>query len=196
MLAIGLTGTPWIWGAILLFFPTYLLITYKIPLAVGGPIISLLPVGSVIASFIGGPLSDRIGRRKPLIWPVGLFLPLLYYLMLQFSNVTVLSILSFTTGFFAFFFVAPAFTIPFDLDGISSAECGVVVSLITTITTFGGALGPLIAGYVYQSTGSLATALAPMCISPATLIVFYSIRETAQSTSKPSKSEDAAGADL
>jgi MFS family permease len=178
LLAIGLAGTPWIWQALLLFFPTYLLVTYQIPVTVGGPIISLLPIGSVIASFIGGPLSDKIRRRKPLIWPVGLFLPFLYYLMLQFRDTTILSILSFTTGFFAFIFVVPAFTIPFDLEGISAAECGAVVSFVTTITTIGSVLGPVLAGYAYQSFGSLATGLVPMCISPATLVAFYFMRET------------------
>lgn len=179
LLALGLMGTPWIWQAFLVFYPTYLLLTYQIPLAIGGPVIAMLPVGSVIASLIAGPLSDRIGRRKPLIWPVGLVIPLFYFSMLQFRDPLLLSVLSFTTGFLAFIFVPPALTIPFDLEGISAAECGVATSFVTTVTTIGSVMGPFLAGYIFQSTGSLAAALAPMCISPATLLALFFIRETA-----------------
>jgi len=43
--------------------------------------------------------------------------------------------------------------------------------MIMTLLAAGGASGPLIAGFIAKSQGSLYTALASICILPVTLII-------------------------
>lgn len=175
---LSLAGTPVIWQAFFLFYPTYLLTTHNIPLTIGGPIIALFPIGSIVGSLMGGFLSDKVGLRKPFIWPCGIILPILYYLMLQFNNPPILLILSFITGFFAFFFPPSSMAVPLEIQGITVSESSAGLAFVTSTTTFCAVLGPFLTGYIYQITGSLSVALVPMCLTPATLISAFFMKET------------------
>jgi len=169
LLSLGWPGTTLVWIAFFTFWPTFAVETLGIPMTAAGPILSLLPFGSIVASLTSGIISDKIGLRKPLIWIPGFLLPLGYFGMLQTSSVPLLSILSFITGFLAYVFVPPGFTIPYEMPGIKPREVAVGLGLMMSFITLGGALGPIIAGNIYQAVGSIYTALAICCLSPITM---------------------------
>jgi len=172
LLAFGWPGTTLVWIAYFTFWPTFAVENLGLELTQAGPILSALPLGSMVASLTAPIICDKLGRDKPMIWAWGFILPLTYFAMLQTSNVALLTVASFLTGFGAFAFVPPGLSMPYKLPGIKPKEVAMGISIIMAIITLGGGLGPVIAGNIYESIGDLYTALAVCCLSPLTMGIF------------------------
>jgi predicted MFS family arabinose efflux permease len=169
LLAFGWPGTTLVWIAFFTFWPTFAVENLGLALTQAGPILSALPLGSMVASLVSPIICDKLGVEKPMIWIWGFILPLTYFAMLQTSNVALLTIFSFLTGFGAFAFVPPGLTLPYKLPGIKPREVAMGISIMMAIITAGGGLGPVIAGNIYESIGDLYMALAVCCLSPLTM---------------------------
>jgi ACS family glucarate transporter-like MFS transporter len=169
LLAFCQIGSALAWLAFLTFWPTFAIQAYGLPLITAGYLIGLLPFGSIFGSFLSGILSDRLGLRKPLIWIPGLCLPVCYLVVLYTDSVPVLAGVLFFIGFCAFVVVPIIYTFPYELEGIRPREIAVASGLVYTVTTFGGSLGPLVAGFVTQATGSLHGALVFCAMCAVTL---------------------------
>ncbi len=172
LLALGWPGTTLVWIAFFTFWPTFATERLGIPMTEAGLILSLLPIGSAIASLVSPIITNRIGKEKFMIWIWGFILPLAYFSMLLTPNPILLGIGSFVAGFGAFAFVPPGFSLPYKLPGIKPSEVAMGMSIMMTIITVGGGLGGVVAGSIYQSTGDLYRALALCCLSPLTLAIF------------------------
>ena len=127
---------------------------------------SALRVGS-------GWLSDRIGRRKPLIWPSGLMLPPLWFLMLAPLPPWALVVVALAVGCFVFLPFPSLMTIPLEIVGLSPAERAVGQALQASISTAGVLLGPIIASHIVDRTGSYRSGLLPLLLLP-TLFLWIS----------------------
>lgn len=172
LLAFGWPGTTLVWIAYFTFWPTFAVENLGLELTQAGLILSALPLGSMVASLSAPIICDKLGRDKPMIWTWGFILPLTYFAMLQTSNVALLTVASFLTGFGAFAFVPPGLSLPYKLPGIKPKEVAMGISIMLAIITAGGGLGPVIAGNIYESIGDLYTALAVCCLSPLTMGIF------------------------
>ncbi len=169
ILGIAVFGGPLAYMTTFLFLPTYLLEERGIALTTIGFIVGLMPIGGVCATFSVGFISDRIGLRKPTIWPAGLILPFLYFVLLSPIPVWALPVLTFVVGYVAWSPFPAIRTIPFELPGIKPSEVAVGQSLIQTITTVGGIIGAPAVGYLAEMLGSLGMALHIICVFPLTL---------------------------
>lgn len=158
-------GSQFQWSAFTIFFPTYLLNTYQVPLTTSGFVVSLLYVGVVVAFLTCGFLLDKVGRTRPMIWIPGFAVPILSLAMLFTSWIPLLAFLSFMSGFTRI--STPIIhTMPFQLPEIKPREIAVASGLVMTMQTVGGIAGPLVAGVLYQTWGSLHLALALCFLSP------------------------------
>lgn len=172
LLAFGWPGTTLVWIAIFTFWPTYATDVLGLSLAQAGLVLSMLPIGSMIASLISPIICERVGVDKPFIWTWGFILPFLYYGMLLHTSIFVLGLASFLAGVGAFAFVPPGISLPFKLRGIKPQEVAMGIGIMISIITLGGALGGIVAGSIFQSTGDLYKALAICCLSPLTMGIF------------------------
>jgi len=170
MIGIAIFGNGLAYMAILLFLPTYLLEERGMALTTIGLIVGLLPIGGLLANFVMGFVSDRIGLRKPTIWPAGLIQPVLYFALLSAIPEWSLPVLAFVIGFVAWAPFAAIRTIPFELPGIKPSEVAVGQSLIQTFTALGVILGAPLVGYLAEGLG-LKTALFIICVVPLTMVV-------------------------
>lgn len=171
MLALPVFGGPLAYMNTFFFLPTYLT-ERGMALTTIGFIVGLMPIGGICATFIMGFISDRIGLRRPTIWPAGLILPFLYIILLS-GNLPVwaLPILTFVLGFVAWS-PFPAFrTIPFELPGIEPSEVAVGQALMQTATSLATIIGAPVVGYLAETLGSLGTALRILCVFPLTIVV-------------------------
>jgi predicted MFS family arabinose efflux permease len=130
-----------------------------------GPLFSLYPIGGFIGTSIAGIVSERIRRRKPIVWTSGLFLPFLYTILVITDNEMALAGALFLAGFFAFMVIPIVMTIPFDMR-LNPREIAVAMGLSRTFTPLAATAGPLLVGIIYQISGSLLLALCVVVPMP------------------------------
>jgi predicted MFS family arabinose efflux permease len=170
LLGIGVFGGTAVWSAFSTFWPTYVTSVYGVPLTGAGLVLGLGSVGAVIGYLVCSSLAERIGRRKPIILVAGVALPLLNVATLWTGSMPALAALSLVRGF-TWMFLPIVMTVPYELPNIKPREVAVATALIMTLMAAGGALGPLLAGFLAKSLDSLYFALAPMCALPITLSI-------------------------
>jgi predicted MFS family arabinose efflux permease len=174
LLGIGSAGASIAYVAIMNFWPTYATQVRGFGLEIAGPILSLVAVGSMIASFLTGALSDKIGLRKPIPIIAGMLMPAAYFAMLKFSSIAALGVSAFLIGFGACVSVPIILAIPFEIKGITPREIAVGIGFITALTNIGAALGSQLTGILIGGLGLYAT-LAAVCLSPLVLSVCISL---------------------
>ena len=170
ILAICPTGAALAFGSVMTFWPTYALETLNLDLKTVGLLMTLFPVGGTVASFLGGPLSEKAGQRKIFIWLPGLLLPIIYIFLFTTTSTTVTATLLLLAGWNAMIWVPVLRTIQFDL-GFAPRETAVVVGLSMTIIPVGGAIGPPMVGLIQEISGSLQYGLLGIALFPITLVV-------------------------
>ncbi len=158
----------------LLFLPSYFVHERGFSLQTAGSITAVIPLGGLVINGVAGFISDRIGLRKPLIWPSGIALPICWYIMLSPVSEPVLILTAFITGCFVFLPFPSLQTIPLEIPGLSPAERAIGQALQMSIVTVGILAGPIIVSTIADSTGSYRTGLMPLLLLP-TLFVWTSM---------------------
>ncbi|MBI2847655.1 MAG: MFS transporter [Chloroflexi bacterium] len=153
MLAMAVFGLAVAYMSFQLFLPTFLLEQRGIPLTTVGFIVSLLPIGGTCGSLASGFISDKIGLRKPAIWPQGFVLPLLFFTAVSPVPIWILPVLMFILGFVAWSSFAVMRIIPFELPGMKPSEVAVGQSVFQMMMTLGGVIGMPLVGRIAESIG-------------------------------------------
>ena len=150
-------AAPWL--AMVLFWPTFLLESRGLSLETAGVLTAFITIGGMSCSLFIGYISDKVGLRKPFMWPCWLVVPLIYFAMLMPLPVPVLGMLAFAMGVAVLAPVMGLITIPFELPGITPREVAVGRSITTTILTSGLAITPISVGFLWAALGDLSWAL-------------------------------------
>lgn len=113
---------------------------------------SMLPLGFLVASFFIGPLSDRVGLRKPFILLLGMIAgPAIYSIALL--PETALWFSAFLVGICTVGVLMVVLAIPVELPR-TYALVGSAVGLITSFGNLGSFFMPTLVGYLRDVTGS------------------------------------------
>lgn len=159
VLGLTISGGGTAYTTAILFLPLYFVQERGFTLAEAGSITAILPAAGLLSNLSAGFLSDRLGRRKVFIWPIGLILPGLYLLALSPLPLPAEAAVVFALGYFAWFPFPVLMAIPYELPGIEAAEVAVGQALVQAVSGAGILLGPIVASYVADSTGSYGTGL-------------------------------------
>jgi MFS family permease len=170
VLAAAPSGAALAWGSLMTFWPTHALDSLNLSLTSVGMLMTLFPAGGIAASFLAGPLSDLLGRRKPFLWVPGILLPPIYVALFTTKLPVLAGILLLIAGWNAMVWVPIIRTIPFDLR-LPPRETAVATGLSMTLLPIVGALGPPLVGAVQQLTGSLQMGLLSIVAFPLTLVI-------------------------
>ena len=170
VLAAAPSGAALAWGSVMTFWPTLALEKLGLSLTGVGALMTLFPAGGIAASFLAGPLSNLMGRRKPFLWVPGILLPPIYIALFLTESPVVAAMLLPVAGWNAMIWVPIIRTIPFDLQ-LSPRETAVATGLGMTVLPIVGAMGPLMVGVIDQATGSLQLGLLGIVGFPLTLVV-------------------------
>ncbi|MBI4267282.1 MAG: MFS transporter [Chloroflexi bacterium] len=166
MAAFANLGIPTAYATTSLFLPTYLVEERGMPLTTIGFIVSMMPIGGVFGNLTAGFLSDKIGLRKPLIWPAGFIIPFFYFGITLPIPTWLLLISTFFIGFLAWAPLVALRSIPFELKGIKPSEVAVGQSVIQTVTMLGIIVVTPLVGSIADISGSIGTALRIVCVFP------------------------------
>lgn len=167
VLALCQMGAAVAFAAFLTFYPTYALDHLGISLTAVGLLVSVFAVGGLVGGLVVGPLSQRMGRRKPFVWVPGLVLPVIYIALVRVDSIPLSAALMFAAGLGAMGVAPVIFIIPLDMR-LSPREVGVAQALIRTLFPIGATMGPIFVAVIGASTGSLAlglTMVAPLALS-------------------------------
>jgi MFS family permease len=154
----------------ILFLPLFFVHERDFSLATAGSITAVIPLGGLLVNLTAGYISDRIGRRKPLIWPSGIALPVLWFLILSPLPPAVLIPIAFLTGMFVFLPFPALQAIPLEIPGFSPAERAIGQAFQMTISTVGILLGPIVVSNIVHATDSYRTGLLTLLLLPTLFV--------------------------
>jgi len=169
LLGIGVTGDMLCFGAMETLWPTYIVREGFISLEQASFCEGLSYFGFTAGSIIGGVITMRLGRRKPVLWVSGLMLPLVTMGILFSHWFPVLATLWFLWGLAELYYPV-IMTIPYELPGTKPQEVVLATAFVVTVFTAGSGLGPLLAGHAAEAIG-LEKALLMTCFFPLLLFV-------------------------
>lgn len=170
LLGLSVLGGATAFTTNLLFLPTYFHEERGFSLVEAGSITAVIPFGGLLVNATAGYISDRIGRRKPMIWPSGVALPVLWFLMLTPLPREALVVVAFVLGCFVFLPFPALQAIPLEIPGLTPAERAIGQAFQFTISTIGIYLGPIVAAVIASNTGSMRTGLLPLLFLPTLFI--------------------------
>ena len=158
IVGLGFLGANFAWSAFLSFYPSLMLRTYDVALTWSG---AILAVGVLVGGGVGlwfGVLVMKGGNTKGFLKTLGVLMALTYVAMTVTGNIPVLLVLTILNGI-AWGFWPLLFTVPFHLPGIRPRELAVSVAFTMMMTSCGGALGPLVAGFLQEALGDVRQTL-------------------------------------
>ena len=106
------------------------------------------------ANLMGGVVSNRMGRRKPVLLLSGLALCLSTALLGFVLSGPLLWPVVCILGWFTFFFTGPFFATPSALPEVGVEKVGTFVGLMMIFSSVGGFISPIMVGLLRDSTGS------------------------------------------
>ncbi len=169
LLGIGVTGDMLCFGAMETLWPTYVTEKGFVSLQQASFCEGLSYYGFTVGSILGGLISMRLGRRKPVLWISGLLLPIVTIGVLHSHSFPVLALLWFLWGLAELYYPV-MMTIPYELPGIKPQEVVLATAFVVTVFTAGSGLGPLLAGHIAEAIG-LERALLVTCFFPLLLFI-------------------------
>lgn len=170
LLGIGVAGDMICFGAMETLWPQYAVSEGIISIERASYVLGISYWGFTIGCLLGGVISQKIGRRKPLIWVPGIFLPFLTLGILFSHSYHMIALLWALWGLSEMYFPI-IMTIPYELPGVKPHQVAVATAFMIAVFTAGGAMGPIIAGHIADAFGSLKLALGITCAFPFLLVI-------------------------
>lgn len=154
LLALAVMGSWCLGNTMGAWLPTYYHEVFNMPLEKASSITAIVTATGVIVCIIGGFLPQRIGRRKPFLIIPGVFMGLSAICAVLFNNLAVIIPMVIFFGIFSNLQTPSLYTIPFELPNTSPRNAAITLFALQCGGNFGNFMGPLIAGYITDMTGS------------------------------------------
>ena len=158
LLGVGMLGIAITWTAFTTFWPSYMLDEYDLSLTASAGIISITGAVASVGGIGVGVLASRVGKKRTVLWMSGIVAAVSCILMLHVSSYGYLIGLGILNGM-AWTLFPIVITIPFELKDIKPREIAVTTGFVTTTMWIGGAMGPMMAGFIQGGTDDLRLAL-------------------------------------
>jgi len=132
---------------------------------------TIIPLVGIPANLVGGIISDRLGKRKPVIGISAIFLIASYAILLLNPQEALIWLAAASSGWFNFFFIGPLLAIPSELPEVGQKRSGVFIGIIQMFSGIAGFISPIAVGWIQEITGSFVLGFAFSSISSALLLV-------------------------
>jgi len=132
---------------------------------------TVVPTIGIPANLAGGIVSDRLGRRKPLIAVSAVCLSVSYWLFTVTTQGLLAWVAAALSGWFGYFYVGPLLAIPSELPEVGHERSGTFFGTMQVIAGVAGFTAPLIVGWIREVTGSFTLGFALAAITPCSLLI-------------------------
>ena len=193
LLAFAVMGNWCLGNAMGSWLPSYYNEVFKMSLEKASSITAVITVAGTIACIVGGIIPMRIGRRKPFIIIPGIFMGMSAMSALLFNNPALIFLTVACFGVFANLQTPTLFTIPMELQNASPRMGVLIINAMQCGGTLGAFVGPLIVGYLADTTGSYLPGFV-ICavISLSLLVAGLLLPETGPKARKTKVTDEAA----
>ena len=168
MIGMGVVGIDIAFGALAVFWPSYMLDTYDFSLQMSAIMWAISGLTSAVSALGVSLIAQKTGRRRPFLTAAGILMTVTTIGMLFTGYVPYLVLISISQGL-AFSIFPILMTIPFELPNIKPREIAVANGFIETFFVAGAMLGPVLAGGIQELTGDLRLALIITSVCALTL---------------------------
>jgi len=138
---------------------------------VAATISTMLPLVGVIGNLAGGALSDRLGRRKPIILITGILGALSYALFIFVIQTPIVWIVAAATGWFMYFYIGPLLSVLPGIPEIGPSRSGAAWGMVMTVCSVAGFISPILMGQIRMVTGSYTLGFVVAAAFGAMLVV-------------------------
>jgi len=170
ILGFGISGAIASESAFTAFWPTFTSGRYGTALTSAGLILGLMFMARAPSILVVSSLSFIV-RRTPLLLILSSITLCTSYLGLVFVSQLPLLILFGTLNGLSYCFMPAVTTAVFRLPGIKAREVAVAVAMVSTLQWSGASIGPLLVGFVQESTDSLKLGMVIASLTPLLMII-------------------------
>ena len=171
LIGIGMMGISITWTGFTTFWPSFMLKEHDMSLTASAGVISVVGMVAGVGGVLVGLAVSRVGRKKTVLWLSGILACVSSILLLHVSSYGFIMAIGVLNGM-AWTLFPVVITIPFELPNIKPREIAVTTGFLTMAMWVGGALGPVIVGYIQGSTGDLSLALTVTSLCALVMTVF------------------------
>ena len=176
-------GASMIWPFLMIYVSEQL----DLSLTTVASLMTINAVMSLVASFIGGPIIDRVGRKWVMVISLAVT-GLSFLLMVPANTLMAFALLMGMRGAFRPLFQVGADAMLADL--VVPEQRADAYSLLRMIKNVGVALGPAIGGFIATNSYSLAFYIAAFCLITYSLIMALFAKETLPDQVESKNKED------
>ncbi len=168
-IGLAFTGPLALYLALNTWLPTHFQEAFELSRSAASQLTGLFNLVGIPTAIVGGALTARLGLRKPLIIASGLMMPIAALGLFSSPEPTVRYISAIFLGISFFLYVAPLFTIPMELEGMTPRRVALMMGCIFSMAYILSFLSPMIVGWLRDLTGSFGPGLSLFALNSAVL---------------------------
>jgi len=136
---------------------------------------TMVPLVGVVGNLAGGVLSDRLGRKKPVILITGVFGALTYVIFVFVLQTPLVWFVAASAGLFSYLFVGPLLSTLPGIPEIGPRRAGMAWGIVMAVSSVASFISPIMMGEIRHTTGSynpgffMAAGFAAMLVVPGLL---------------------------
>jgi predicted MFS family arabinose efflux permease len=162
---------PWAqFIALSTWLPTFYLTVKGLELAVAGFATSIFTFAGVPATILGGFITAKSGKRRPILLFTGTFLGLAGFLSVIVPNGIFIYLAVFITGFLQWIYEPAIFTIPMELPDSTPEKSSAIFAAMLTMGNASSFIAPVLVGFLMDLTGSYLPGFVAVFILSYTLL--------------------------
>ena len=153
------------------WLPTYFEEQRGLSLAVAGLMAGIFALAGAPANVIGGVITTVVGRRRPVIIWSGLIVGAAGMSIIYAPAGILLFTAVVVAGFLHWVYEPSLFTIPIELPRSSPERASAIWAAILTAGNASSFVGPIVAGFIIDETGSFVIGIAVVAATSFTLLI-------------------------
>ncbi|HEY9721774.1 MAG TPA: MFS transporter [Oscillatoriaceae cyanobacterium] len=160
LIALAFAGPLALYLAFNTWLPRYYVEAFGMAPAAASQYTGFFNLIGIPAAIVAGYLTRRLGLRRPFILGAGVLMGFAAFGMFLFNQPAVILLAAVLLGISLFAYVAPLFTIPMELRGMTPQHVGLMMGTVYSIAYLFSSLSPIVVGALHDATGSFVPGFA------------------------------------
>jgi cyanate permease len=160
IIALSFAGPLALYLAFNTWLPKYYMEAFAMDKATASQYTGLFNLVGIPTAIAAGFLTKKLGLRRPFIIGAGLLMGFAAFGMFLSSNPAVILVSAVLLGVALFTYVAPLFTIPMEMKGMTSAHVSLMMATVFSVAYFFSSFSPVVVGWMHDASGSFVAGLS------------------------------------